>query len=125
MAGAVAVEHAGGPHIPMTYGRVDPPTEQLLALRSSKRARNHQDPSRLYPCPMAPYNDHTSNAEIHVRNVMLNRLGFSCQEIVALMGAHTLGRAFSDRSGACPMLHCSGDQGATQYTRQTCIARVR
>jgi hypothetical protein len=49
------------------------------------------------------------------------RLGFSNREIVAICGAHTLGRAFGDRSGACP--HVSGPQGSTSYTRPTCDAK--
>lgn len=32
-------------------------------------------------------------------------MGFSDQEIVALSGAHTLGRAYKNRSGACRWLH--------------------
>ncbi len=41
-------------------------------------------------------------------------MGFLDNEIVALMGAHTIGRAFRDRSGVCE--NASGDQGATSYT---------
>lgn len=38
----------------------------------------------------------------------------SSKDIVALIGAHTIGRGFKDRSGVCG--YASGDQGATQYT---------
>lgn len=114
MAGAVAVQHAGGPRIPIRYGRIDAPfSEQLL-----KQIK----PELLMPCANPPYYDGTGSADVHVRNVFYNRMGFTNQEIVALSGGHTLGRGFHDRSGVTD--HSSGDQGATDYTRQTCIVRV-
>jgi len=48
-------------------------------------------------------------------------MGFHADEIVALMGAHTIGRAFKDRSGACP--YSTGNQTTTEYTREACVAR--
>ena len=111
----VAVQHAGGPRVPILYGRVDATySEQLI-----KQIR----PELLMPCSNAPYCDGTGSAEVHVRNVFYNRMGFTNQEIVALCGGHTIGRGFNDRTGITD--HSSGDQGATDYTRQTCIVRVR
>lgn len=49
-------------------------------------------------------------------------MGFTNREIVALSGAHTLGRAFKERTGICT--HTSGEQGSTRYTRQQSIAKV-
>ena len=83
MAGAVAVQHAGGPRVPILYGRVDATySEQLI-----KQIR----PELLMPCSNAPYCDGTGSAEVHVRNVFYNRMGFTNQEIVALCGGHTIG----------------------------------
>ena len=42
---------------------------------------------------------------------------------MALLGAHTLGRAFSERTGVCT--HSSGEQGGTQYTRMSSEPMVR
>ena len=53
-------------------------------------------------CPRAgggaPYPDKAKDAAHHLRNVF-HRMGFTDQEIVALSGAHTLGRAYPNRSG--------------------------
>ena len=43
-------------------------------------------------------------------------MGLTNRDIVALCGAHTIGRAFKNRSGVCP--NTSGDQGATEHTRK-------
>jgi L-ascorbate peroxidase len=45
---------------------------------------------------LGPFEDGAPDANTHIRNVFY-RLGFSNTEIVALCGAHTLGRAFKDR----------------------------
>ena len=42
-------------------------------------------------------------------------MGFNDQEIVALSGAHTLGRAFKERSGTVDEGY--GDRNATKYTK--------
>mmetsp|Transcript_28152 Transcript_28152/g.38704 ORF Transcript_28152/g.38704 Transcript_28152/m.38704 type:complete len:430 (+) Transcript_28152:77-1366(+) len=75
----------------------------------------------VLPCPFPPYPDGAPTADVHIRNVFY-RLGFNNKEIVALCGAHTLGRAFKDRTGAC--MNTIGDQGATIYTSSTSIARA-
>lgn len=48
--------------------------------------------------------------------------GFSDQEIVALSGAHTLGRAFKNRSGTVP--NASGEGNGTKYTEEGFKARA-
>ncbi len=70
-------------------------------------------PQALSPCP-----DGATIPGVHIRNVFY-RLGFTNKEIVALCGAHTIGRAFSERSKCT--IHSSGAQGATKYTLPTSL----
>lgn len=77
--------------------------------------------SRL-PVSDPPYPYGVPTAEAHLRHTFY-RMGFKNKEIVALCGAHTLGRAFKDRSGVCE--YASGDVNATMYTKQNSIAKVR
>nr|ALK24273.1 ascorbate peroxidase [Zostera marina] len=76
LAGVVAVEITGGPDIPFHPGRLDsdsPPVEGRL--------------------PNATLGND------HLRQVFGVQMGLSDQDIVALSGGHTLGRAHPDRSG--------------------------
>jgi hypothetical protein len=75
---------AGGPKIDMQYGRKDALEDKC------------GDTTGL-PAGNAPFPDSDGPAG-HLRNVFY-RMGFNDQEIVALSGAHTLGRAFKNRSG--------------------------
>mmetsp|Transcript_33285 Transcript_33285/g.43895 ORF Transcript_33285/g.43895 Transcript_33285/m.43895 type:complete len:331 (+) Transcript_33285:87-1079(+) len=86
MASAVSVELAGGPAIPMKYGRVD------------STSPDECSPEGNLPGAAAPFDDGCATPQEHLRKVFY-RMGFNDQEIVALSGAHTLGRAFKDRSG--------------------------
>ncbi|XP_020111716.1 probable L-ascorbate peroxidase 6, chloroplastic isoform X1 [Ananas comosus] len=80
LASATAIEEAGGPKIPMKYGRVDVTgPEQCPAERKL--------PDAGPPSPAQ-----------HLRDVFY-RMGLDDKEIVALSGAHTLGRARPERSG--------------------------
>lgn len=80
LAGATAVEAMGGPHIPWRPGRADVvDANERPALKDG-----------LLP-------DATRDNK-HVRDVFY-RMGFNDQEIVALVGAHTIGRCHADRSG--------------------------
>jgi cytochrome c peroxidase len=74
----VAIRAMGGPDIPWKPGRTDFVDDSLLPPRG-----------RL---PDA------SQAQDHLRHIFY-RMGFNDQEIVALSGAHNLGRCHSDRSG--------------------------
>jgi L-ascorbate peroxidase len=86
LASATAIAHAGGPVVPMRYGRVDAPTEAQCP------------PAGRLPDAAAPFGDGAADAATHLRNVFW-RMGFDDAAIVALSGAHTLGRAFAERSG--------------------------
>ncbi|KAI0995654.1 putative heme-binding peroxidase [Podosphaera aphanis] len=78
LAGVVAIKEMDGPTIPWKDGRVD-----------------YIDDSKLPPRGRLP--DGAKDAE-HLRFIF-NRMGFNDQEIVALSGAHNLGRCHKDRSG--------------------------
>ncbi|MCO5563475.1 hypothetical protein L7F22_017117 [Adiantum nelumboides] len=80
LVSATAIEEAGGPKIPMRYGRV-----QTLGAEGCPPEGNLPEAG-----PPAP-------AE-HLRNVFY-RMGLSDKDIVALSGAHTLGRSRPERSG--------------------------
>lgn len=78
LAGAVAVEEMGGPRVPWSAGRSDA-----------------ADGSACTPDGRLP---DAAQTETHLRDIFY-RQGFNDQEIVALSGAHTLGRCHTDRSG--------------------------
>ncbi|KAH7421213.1 hypothetical protein KP509_13G046100 [Ceratopteris richardii] len=80
LASATAIEEAGGPKIPMKYGRVQT-----------------EGPENCPPEGNLPDAGPPSPAE-HLRNVFY-RMGLSDKDIVALSGAHTLGRSRPERSG--------------------------
>lgn len=80
LASATAVEEAGGPKIPMKYGRVDTTA-----------------PEECPPEGNLPDAGPPSPAD-HLREVFY-RMGLTDKEIVVLSGAHTLGRSRPDRSG--------------------------
>ena len=86
LAGATAVEVAGGPTIPMKFGRKDAPGPESLTPEGNR------------PAGGAPWPKGADGAAAHLRDVF-GRMGLSDQEIVALSGAHTLGRAKPSRSG--------------------------
>jgi len=101
LAGACAIEAVGGPRIPMKYGRLD--TEGPLQC----------PPEGALPAAAAPFEDGAPDAASHLRNVFY-RMGFDDQEIVALSGAHTIGRAFKERSGT--VTNGYGEASATKFT---------
>lgn len=116
MASACSVEVTGGPVIPLRYGRVDAADASACPERTS---RGTADNAGL-PDAMAPYACGAKDAATHLRNVFY-RLGFDAEGIVALSGAHTLGRAFKERSGTCPFGY--GDAKASPFTKSACPVR--
>jgi len=78
LAGVVAIEEMGGPKINWLPGRTD-----------------YVDESKLPPRGRLP---DAAQGSDHLRWIFY-RMGFNDQEIVALSGAHNLGRCHSDRSG--------------------------
>jgi cytochrome c peroxidase len=82
LAGCVAVESMGGPAIPWRCGRTD------------SAAPTTVPDGRL---PVADSGTSKANAQ-HIRDIF-GRMGFTDQEIVALIGAHAVGRCHTDASG--------------------------
>jgi L-ascorbate peroxidase len=70
-AGAVAVEHALGPKIPMKYGRLDALSEEDCA------------PPGNLPAAAHPYPRGASTAQQHLRDTF-HRMGLDDRDIVAL-----------------------------------------
>ena len=79
LAGVVAVEEMGGPTIPWRAGRID-------------HFDGKKSPGQDNRLPDA------AKGAAHLRDVFY-RMGFDDKEIVALSGAHALGRCHTDRSG--------------------------
>ncbi|KAF2809557.1 mitochondrial cytochrome c peroxidase [Mytilinidion resinicola] len=77
LAGVTAIQEMQGPHIPYRPGRSD------------------RDVSFCTPDGRLP---DASKEQKHLRAIF-GRMGFNDQEIVALSGAHALGRCHTDRSG--------------------------
>lgn len=79
LAGATAIEEMGGPEIAWRPGRSD------------------KDEATHVPLPDGRLPDGDKGSD-HIRDIFY-RMGFNDQEIVALVGAHALGRCHPDRSG--------------------------
>jgi len=116
MASACAIEVAGGPKIQMKYGRVDAPDGSACPAPTS---RGTGDNAGL-PDAMPPFGCGAKDAATHLRNIFY-RMGFDDEGITALSGAHTIGRAFKERSGTVEEGY--GDAKASQYSKSGCPVR--
>ena len=87
LAGAVSVEALGGPHIPWKSGRVDSLNPKDVTVDGRL-----PDPDKDLKVGS------TAKTMSHLRMVF-GRMGFSDQEIVALSGAHNLGKCHYQDSG--------------------------
>lgn len=86
MASAAGVELAGGPAIPLRYGRADVESPEDCA------------PEGRLPSAGHPFSDGSKTPAEHLKKIFY-RMGLNDKEIVALSGAHTLGRSRPSRSG--------------------------
>ncbi|KAI9637367.1 heme peroxidase [Dioszegia hungarica] len=83
LAGVEAIEAMGGPKVPWEAGRTDYETEEAATDHRGEIVNRLPDGSK---------------GADHIRDIF-GRMGFSDKEIVALSGAHSLGRCHPDRSG--------------------------
>ena len=116
MASAVAVEVMGGPEIEMKYGRVAA-TGTKACVDGASRVGFAGNAG--LPDAMPPFGSGANEPDQHLREVFTKKMGFTDQEFVAISGAHTVGRVFKDRSGACPF----GYTNPTKITNSEVIAR--
>lgn len=112
MASACAVEHMGGPKIAMKYGRRDGNVSDCAGSTSREGFGGNAG----LPDAKPPFGCGSSNPADHLRAVFGKKMGFTDEEIVALSGAHTIGRAFADRSGT--VMEKSGNGKGTEFTNQ-------
>eukprot|EP00586_Coscinodiscus_wailesii_P016581 CAMPEP_0172499860 /NCGR_PEP_ID=MMETSP1066-20121228/132009_1 /TAXON_ID=671091 /ORGANISM="Coscinodiscus wailesii, Strain CCMP2513" /LENGTH=315 /DNA_ID=CAMNT_0013273831 /DNA_START=57 /DNA_END=1001 /DNA_ORIENTATION=+ len=101
LAGVVAVEEAGGPVIPHRLGRVD-----------MDSGETSPPDGRLPDADKGSSKSTTS----HVREIFY-RMGFNDQEIVALLGAHAVGRCHTEASGYWGPWNFSENTFSNEYFR--------
>jgi cytochrome c peroxidase len=87
-SGVVAIEEMGGPACPFRPGRSDAPGPSTMEADKRFSPDGRLPDGFRDDVPM----------EDHIRDIFY-RQGFNDQEIVALSGAHALGRCHTDRSG--------------------------
>jgi L-ascorbate peroxidase len=97
MASARGIEFAGGPKIDMKYGRVDATSPDQCSPEGNLPDAEAGDGGK-FGGPGGTASTEDSSVEWHLRKVFY-RMGLGDEEIVALSGAHTVGRAYADRSG--------------------------
>jgi len=83
--GVVAIQHMGGPAVPFSYGRVDELDPAIVTPDGRLPAANSGD-------------GHGETTRKGLRDVF-TRMGFDDCEIVALSGAHAVGRCNANASG--------------------------
>jgi hypothetical protein len=89
MASARGIALAGGPDIPMTYGRVDATGPELCSPEGNLPDGN-PGPAGKYGGPGGTASTECTTPEGHLRKVF-HRMGLTDEDIVALSGAHTFG----------------------------------
>jgi len=114
MAAAVGIEHAGGPKIAMKYGRKDAAGPDACPAQTSRGTAANAGLPDAEKGPSGTYGCGATDPATHLRNIFY-RMGFDDKGIVALSGAHTIGRAFKERSGTVTQGY--GENSGCPYTR--------
>jgi L-ascorbate peroxidase len=97
MASARAIALAGGPKVDMKYGRVDASSPDQCSPEGNLPDAEAGESGKYGGAGgTASTEDKSPNG--HLRKVFY-RMGLNDEEIVALSGAHTFGRAYKNRSG--------------------------
>jgi L-ascorbate peroxidase len=109
MASVRAIALAGGPEIPLQYGRVDVTAAAYCAPEGNLPDGN-PGKDGTFGGPGGTASTQDTSAAGHLKKVFY-RMGLDNVDIVALSGAHTFGRAYKDRSGE--------GQAQTKYTDGT------
>jgi len=112
MASALSIEVMGGPKIQMRYGRKDGAASDCAATDSREGFKTHAG----LPDAKPPFGCGAATPAEHLRNVFTKKMGFNDEEIVALSGAHTIGRTFATRSGTCKF--AEGPGAGTSFTNK-------
>lgn len=97
MASARAIETASGPSLGIRYGRVDVTSPEDCSPEGNLPDAE-AGPEGHYGGPGGTASTQDAKPQGHLRKVFY-RMGLDDEAIVALSGAHTLGRAYKDRSG--------------------------
>ena len=94
LSSAVAVELAGGPVLPLKYGRVDAPEPGSADPGNLPEAAPADGPAGH-----GNFYDGSATPADHLRRIFTGQMGLGDTEIVALSGAHCLGRVHPERAG--------------------------
>jgi len=120
MAGACSIEASGGPIIDMQYGRVD--GVQSIENFDKNHHFSQVSPPFIYSKTKINNNKEEEEDErneedpvVYLKN-MFSRFNMTNQDIVTLLGCHTLGRCFIERSGTVK----EGKRRGTKYTQVGC-----
>ncbi|KAI9355620.1 heme peroxidase [Zopfochytrium polystomum] len=116
LAGVVAIAAMGGPLVPWTPGLLTLSDRVDLQMLIFSRGRTDKDPKTVTTKEIPPNGrlpDASQGAQ-HIRDVFY-RMGFNDKDIVALSGAHTLGRCHTDRSGYSGPWTNTPDRFSNQY----------
>lgn len=100
-AGIVAIEQMGGPQVPWRPGRRDHVHETVPSHVSGTSTVETDTEKKVAQVTSIPPNGRLPDAAqgaSHIRDVF-GRMGFTDREMVALVGAHSVGRCHTDRSG--------------------------
>eukprot|EP00525_Craspedostauros_australis_P003453 CAMPEP_0198111100 /NCGR_PEP_ID=MMETSP1442-20131203/3080_1 /TAXON_ID= /ORGANISM="Craspedostauros australis, Strain CCMP3328" /LENGTH=207 /DNA_ID=CAMNT_0043767409 /DNA_START=1 /DNA_END=624 /DNA_ORIENTATION=+ len=97
MGSARAIELAGGPDLGVKYGRVDATSADMCSPEGNLPDAEAGGEGK-FGGPGGTMTTEDTSVGGHLRKVFY-RMGLGDEEIVALSGAHALGRAYKDRSG--------------------------